>query len=92
MEEIGEVETAAGDVKNDVDAVYASAKDTEDDNLKNTSSDEMIAQLKQQTAALAKSSAQLLPQSETAVSQMYSGWRKSRMVLTGTEQRLPIWV
>lgn len=76
MEEIGEVETAAGDVKNDVDAVYASAKDTEDDNLKNTSSDEMIAQLKQQTAALAKSSAQLLPQSETAVSQMYSGLEK----------------
>lgn len=36
----------------------------------------MIAQLKQQTAALAKSSAQLLPQSETAVSQMYSGLEK----------------
>lgn len=86
MSEIGEVETAASDVRDDVDAVYSSAEQA-GDSSGSASSGALISQLKQQTAALAQSSAQLLPQSGTAVRQMYSGLQKIQNGLgrTGTE-------
>ena len=81
LSEIGEVESAASDVEEDVDETYTNAQKASQEKATTTtkvstqsaSSDETLAAVKQQVSALASSSEKVLPKGSQAVTSMYSG-------------------
>ena len=81
LSEIGEVESAASDVKENVDETYTNAQKASQEKATTTtkvstqsaSSDETLAAVKQQVSALASSSEKVLPKGSQAVTSMYSG-------------------
>ena len=81
LSEIGEVESVASDVEENVDETYtnaqkasqAKATTTTKVSTQSASSDETLAAVKQQVSALASSSEKVLPKGSQAVTSMYSG-------------------
>lgn len=81
LSEIGEVESVASDVEEDVDETYTNAQKASQEKATTTtkvstqsaSSDETLAAVKQQVSALASSSEKVLPKGSQAVTSMYSG-------------------
>ena len=92
LSEIGEVESAASDVEEDVDETYTNAQKASQEKATTTtkvstqsaSSDETLAAVKQQVSALASSSEKVLPKGSQAVTSMYSGLET---VKTGLDQQ-----
>lgn len=91
LAEIGEVESAASAVENDVDTVYSDAKEASKTTVKTTqtstskaSAQDTLKEVKGQVEKLASSSEQILPKGKTAVSQMYGGLQA---VKTGLDQK-----
>ena len=92
LSEIGEVESAASDVEEDVDETYTNAQKASQEKATTTtkvstqsaSSDETLAAVKQQVSALASSSEKVLPKGSQAVTSMYSGLKT---VKTGLDQQ-----
>ena len=92
LSEIGEVESAASDVKENVDETYtnaqkasqAKATTTTKVSTQSASSDETLAAVKQQVSALASNSEKVLPKGSQAVTSMYSGLKT---VKTGLDQQ-----
>lgn len=92
LSEIGEVESAASDVEENVDETYtnaqkasqAKATTTTKVSTQSASSDETLAAVKQQVSALASSSEKVLPKGSQAVTSMYSGLKT---VKTGLDQQ-----
>lgn len=81
LSEIGEVESAASDVKNDVDETYTKAQQASKTKATTTtkvstqaaSAEQTLAAVKQSVSAIAKNSDALLPSGSKAVTTMYSG-------------------
>ena len=98
LSEIGEVESAANDVKSDVDETYTSAQKasqaksttTTKTSTQANSAEQTLAAVQQQVSKLATSSNQLLPKGSQAVSSMYTGLKTVQTQLThegkGTEE------
>ena len=92
LSEIGEVESAASDVEENVDETYtnaqkasqAKATTTTKVSTQSASSDETLAAVKQQVSALASNSEKVLPKGSQAVTSMYSGLKT---VKTGLDQQ-----
>lgn len=92
LSEIGEVESVASDVEENVDETYtnaqkasqAKATTTTKVSTQSASSDETLAAVKQQVSALASNSEKVLPKGSQAVTSMYSGLKT---VKTGLDQQ-----
>ena len=92
LSEIGEVESVASDVEENVDETYTNAQKASQAKVTTTtkvstqsaSSDETLAAVKQQVSALASNSEKVLPKGSQAVTSMYSGLKT---VKTGLDQQ-----
>ena len=92
LSEIGEVESVASDVEENVDETYtnaqkasqAKATTTTKVSTQSASSDETLAAVKQQVSALASNSEKVLPKGSQAVTSMYLGLKT---VKTGLDQQ-----
>ena len=92
LSEIGEVESVASDVEENVDETYtnaqkasqAKATTTTKVSTQSASSDETLAAVKQQVSALASNSEKVLPKGSQAVTSMYS---RLKTVKTGLDQQ-----